>query len=485
MRLTERPENGTVAVVGSWLEQVGLIADRGREILNFTGLTRKRQTPRELSKRLLAQRGEASGLAMAHELVDALARMTDAEVAAFLEMLAADFSPDAGAINQAIERWRRDADLDSLLALAAAVEAPRQELFRRLNMAPAGTATLVEMRARLLGLLRERPHLEAVDADLKHLLASWFNRGFLRLERIDWRSPAAVLEKLIAYEAVHEITGWDDLRGRLAADRRCFAFFHPALPGEPLIFVEVALTDGLADAIGPLLDPRRSIANPTLADSAIFYSISNCQVGLRGISFGNFLIKHVVGELSAEFPRIKTFATLSPLPRLAELLRRRDLPHGFSDARIDAVIGDHADELCRRAGIANPVQALLHLLDTPAPQAEPVRRILARLALAYLVEVRDADGVLDPVAEFHLSNGARLERINPAANLSRDGLGQSHGVMVNYLYDPDRLEFNHERYIDTGEVTMSRKLAAEHAALRAAWRSASQGIPDARPPRSR
>jgi malonyl-CoA decarboxylase len=458
--------------VGSWLEQVGLIADRGREILNFAGLARKRQTPAELCKRLIAQRGEASGLALASELVDALAKMSDTEVAGFLDTLAADFSADAGAIDRAIERWRQNPDLQSQLALAASVEPPRQELFRRLNMAPAGTATLLRLRARLLGLLPERPHLRAVDADLEHLLASWFNRGFLRVEQIDWQSPAAVLEKLIAYEAVHEIESWDDLRGRLAADRRCFAFFHPALPGEPLIFVEVALTSGLADAIAPLLDQKRRIGDPKTADTAIFFSISNCQIGLRGISFGNFLIKQVVGELSAEFPAMKTFATLSPLPRLAEMLRRRDLREGFTEARFHAVIGDSADDLCRRAGVADPAQALFRLLARPDSATDPARRILTRLALAYLVELRDAGGVLDPVADFHLSNGARLERINPAANLSPNGLRQSYGVMVNYLYDPERLEFNHERYIDTGEVAMSRKLAAEHAAVRAAWRSA-------------
>jgi malonyl-CoA decarboxylase len=461
-----------VASVASWLEQVSLIADRGREILNFAGFTRKRHSPRELAKRLIAQRGEASGLALARELVEALAKMDVPELAAFLDTLATDFSADAGAIDRAIARWRRNPDLESQLALAAAVEPPRQELFRRLNMAPAGTATLVQLRTRLLSLLPERPHLQAVDADLKHLLGSWFNRGFLRLEQIDWRSPAAALEKLIAYEAVHEIKGWEDLRGRLAADRRCFGFFHPALPGEPLIFVEVALTGGLPEAIAPLIDPKRSIADPKTADTAVFYSISNCQAGLRGISFGNFLIKQVVTELSAELPAVKTFATLSPLPRLAEVLRRRDAPEGFTEGRLTALIGDDAAELCQRAGLADPVRALFQLLAAPELPTEPVRRVVRRLALAYLVELRGADGVFDPVAHFHLSNGARLERINFAANPSRDGLRQSHGVMVNYLYDPERLEFNHERYIDTGEVAMSRKVAAEYGAVRAAWRAA-------------
>jgi malonyl-CoA decarboxylase len=454
----------------SWLEHVGLIADRGREILNLSTLGRARSNPKDLSRRLLAQRGEASGLALASELVGRLSSMSPDELDAYLETLAADFSPDPKEVARAVERWRAaEDDVDSLLALAAAVEPPRQELFRRLNMAPGGTAAILRLRARLLELLPERPHLRAVDADLRHLLHSWFNRGFLRLEAIDWRSPAALLERLIPCESVHQIDSWESLRRRLEPDRRCFAFFHPALPDEPLIFVEVALTRGLTTAIAPLLDPRQPLAEPTEATTAIFYSINSCQPGLRGISFGNFLIKQVVDELSAELPSLTTFATLSPLPRFAEMLRRDD-PDGFTSARLRALLGDQTSVLCQRARTSD----LLAAVEWALPRSDLSRatvRALQRLVLAYLTEVRSGNRVLDPVAHFHLSNGAHLERIDLGADRSPKGLRESHGVMVNYVYDLDRVELNHERYVGSGIVATSRSLASERAKVQAAWRA--------------
>lgn len=455
----------------SWLEHVGLIADRGREILNLSTPGRTRSNPGDLSRRLLAQRGEASGLALASELVERLSSMSPDGLDAYLETLAADFSPDPRGVARAVERWRSaGVDVDSLLALAAAVEPPRQELFRRLNMAPGGTASILRLRARLLDLLPECPHLRAVDADLRHLLHSWFNRGFLRLEAIDWRSPAAMLERLIPCESVHRIGGWEDLRRRLGPDRRCFAFFHPALPDEPLIFVEVALTRGLATAIAPLLDPGQPPAQPTGATAAIFYSINSCQPGLRGISFGNFLIKQVVDELSAELPSLTTFATLSPLPRFADTLRC-DRPEGFTSARLRALLGDQAAALCRRAGTPDLAAAVGWALPRPDLDRAAVRA-LRRVVLAYLTEVRTGNRVLDPVAHFHLSNGAHLECIDLGADRSPKGLRESHGVMVNYVYDLDRVELNHERYVGAGVVATSRSLASERARVQAAWRAA-------------
>jgi malonyl-CoA decarboxylase len=454
----------------SWLEHVGLIAERGREVLNLTASGRARARPGDLSRRLLAQRGEASGLALASELVRRLSAMDPGELDAYLEMLAADFSPDPREVRRAVERWcSAEGDVDALLALAATVEPPRQELFRRLNMAPGGTAAILRLRARLLELLPQRPHLRAVDADLRHLLHSWFNRGFLRLEAIDWRSPAALLERLIPCESVHRIRGWEDLRRRLEPDRRCFAFFHPALPDEPLIFVEVALTRGLATAIAPLLDPGRPPAEPAQATAAIFYSINSCQPGLRGISFGNFLIKQVVDELSAELPNLTTFATLSPLPRFAETLRCSG-PEGFTAARLRALLGDQAAVLHRRAGTSDPAAAV----EWALPRADLDRataRALRRVVLAYLTEVRVGNRVLDPVAHFHLSNGAHLECIDLGADRSAKGLRESHGVMVNYVYDLDRVELNHERYVGSGVVATSRSLASERARVQAAWRA--------------
>jgi len=462
---------GTVAR-RTWLEQVGAVAERGREVLNRRGLSRRAPDLRTLCERLLAQRGEASGLALAIELVAAVERMDAAAMADFLDALAAGFSPDLRRLDQAVERWRTARDADALLGLGAAIEPPRQELFRRLNTAPGGTAALVALRGRLLDLLAERPRLRAVEADLRHLLSSWFNRGFLRLEEISWRTPAVILERLIRYEAVHEIHGWDDLRLRLAADRRCFAFFHPALPDEPLVFVEVALTRGLATAIRPLLDEDRMVADPARADTAVFYSINNCQRGLRGISFGNFLLKQVVSELSAELPGLRTFATLSPLPGFAAALDRRDDPAGFTDDRVRALIGDAAPAVCRLGGDPDPAAALWRLLAGSTPYPPAVEPVLARLALAYLLHLRHGQRVADPVAHFHLSNGARLERVQVDADRSEGGR-RSYGVMANYVYEPDSLELNHEQYVETGQLALRRGLAAEARRIGAAWRHSS------------
>ena len=450
-----------------WRDQVGSIADRGREILKLAG-SRRAPDAGELAPRPLAQRGEASGLALAQYLVGQIQAMPPEAVADFLLLLERDFGCDAAGVEEAIAAWQREPDQQALNRLRGAVEAPRQELFRRLNMAVDGTGTIVELRRALLQLLPSHPQLRAVDDDLRHLLSSWFNRGFLRLERIDWNTPAAVLEKLIRYEAVHEIDGWDDLRGRLATDRRCFAFFHPAMPDEPLIFVEVALVEGMSDAIAPLIAKDRAVGDATAADTAIFYSISNCQDGLRGISFGSFLIKQVVGELQAELPQIRTFATLSPVPGFARALRGGG-EQGFSALRMESLLGDEALRLLRRTGPEDPIAALEAAVAEGGALPAPLHKALQRLALAYLTQVRRGAGVADPVAHFHLSNGARLERIDLGADLSAKGLRQSLGVMVNYLYEPKRLEENHERYIDGGEVSMPRRLAGEAEEIARLW----------------
>src|SRR5882762_4289100 len=293
---------------------------------------------KQLAAILLSERGEASGAQVARELHHVL-RALDADARhSFRRYLAAEFQPDRAALRTAAERYLANTTAQAAAALAQAADPPRQELLRRMNMAPGGTGALIAMRSELNARLRGEPELKLLDADLQHLFASWFNRGFLELRRIDWQSPAAVLEKLIAYEAVHAIKGWDDLRRRLAPDRRCFAFFHPALPGEPLIFVEVALVQGLATAVQPLLsqdtDEAAARAQAGRADTAIFYSISNCQDGLRGISFGNFLIKQVVDELKAEFPQLKRFSTLSPVPGFRRWLGQRLANGGDPDAAL-------------------------------------------------------------------------------------------------------------------------------------------------------
>jgi malonyl-CoA decarboxylase len=456
----------------SWLEHVTLVAERGRAMLGRApGGTNSTANLAATCERLIARRGEASGLALATDVVRVLERMNSADDAAFLEVLAGSFSARPEAVEAAVARWQAEPSDDSVIALADATEAPRQELFRRLNMVGGGAAALVKLRGRLLALLPARPHLRGVDADLRHLLSSWFNGGFLRLEQISWGTPAATLERLIAYEAVHEIHGWDDLRLRLAADRRCFAFFHPLLPGEPLIFVEIALTRDLPSAIAPLLGVQRPITEAREAHTAVFYSISDCQPGLRGISFGNFLIKQVVRELSAELPALRTFATLSPVPSLAKAVADQADADAFTAERLRALSAGHHNELRRLASSDDELQALSRLLTAPGPHDPVVARLAGRLALAHLLHVKVRGHSADSVGHFHLSNGARLERINPNGDLSPRG-GQSHGVMVNYVYEPQRLELNHERYVRSGHVATAASLSGEVKAIDAVWSKA-------------
>jgi malonyl-CoA decarboxylase len=395
---------------------------------------------------LLSERGEVSGVALARDALAAYRDLADAALPYFFDLLATEFAPDAQELERACDEYRAQPSDHTLSRLQRAVEAPRQELFRRLNMG-GGTATLVAMRRQLLSALKSRPEWQCVDADLAHLFGSWFNRGFLTLQRIDWRTPAIILEKLIKYEAVHEITGWKDLHRRLEADRRCFAFFHPALPEEPLIFIEVALTRGMSDAVQPLLDLDSPIDDPGNADTAIFYSITNCQEGLRGISFGNLLIKQVAQQLGREFPRIKTFATLSPIPGFRRWL-----------AGVTAQLAASAAGSAVLADIARCDEADWHEHGNP----ETVRDALMPLCAYYLIHARKDMEPADPVARFHLGNGARLERLNWLADTSKSGMQRSAGMMVNYLYRLDEVEENHEIYVKQHRVVAShalRKLA--------------------------
>jgi malonyl-CoA decarboxylase len=400
-------------------------------------------------RRLLSVRGEANSPALAAAIVERLAAQDEAERSRFFARLARDFSPEPKAVLAAAQAYVNAPDAGHLIELTRLAEPPRQELFRRLNRAPGGTAAIVRLRRALLDRLPKNPALAAVEADLFHLLSSWFNPGFLEMRRVDWNSPAQLLEQIIRHEAVHEIDGWDDLRRRLRPDRRCFAFFHPQLPDEPLIFVEVALVPEMAGAIGPLIDKR---AQPLAADqfkAAVFYSISNCQPGLRGVSLGNFLIKRVAEQLKRELPQLKTFCTLSPMPGFMAWLTKakpESLPPRAQRAH---------DEL--HAACGEDFSALTH---APRLVALPgsAHHALWRLAAHYLAEVSPLPQG-DPVARFHLDNGARLERLNAQANLSPKGLKQSAGLMVNYLYDLARIERHHDRFAH-GEVVASRAVSA-------------------------
>ncbi len=408
-------------------------------------------------RRLLSERGSANSSVIASGLVEHFGRLTEARQLEFFDHLARDFSPAPEQVLACAQAYAAQPTAENLMRLTQAAEPPRQELFRRINRAPGGTATIVAMRRTLLQSLRQRPELRALEADFLHLLSSWFNPGFLEMQKVDWGSPARLLERLIEHEAVHAIDGWQDLRRRLAPDRRCFAFFHPQLPDEPLIFVEVALLHEMPAGIAPLLDKRSAPLRPEQFKVAAFYSISNCQPGLRGVSLGNFLIKRVAEQLEIELPQLKTFCTLSPIPGFSAWLAAtthfdqlgltpRTANTRLPEARalvLEALQGDIA-------GLASA--ALLRAM-TPKAQAA-----LLRLAATYLMQCSTRTGG-DPVARFHLANGARLERINALADLSRKGIKQSCGLMVNYLYDLQRIEANHEKFIH-GEVPHARAVAA-------------------------
>lgn len=391
---------------------------------------------------LLESDGEASSITLASRALNLYSRLDDAGKLRFFERLTAEFSADPEQVDQAYASYRESRDNRDLQALFDTCEPSRQEILRRLNLTSDGTHELVRMREDLLGLLPDHPELLALNADFSHLFASWFNRGFLVLRRIDWNTPAAILERIIRYEAVHEIHDWDDLRRRLdARDRRCFAFFHPAIGDEPLIFVEVALHKGLPDQIQAILDlSRYDIDDPEAADTAAFFGISNCQTGLRGISFGNFLIKQVVQELKQELPNLRHFVTLSPVPGFQQWLTSM-----LQDS-------DRLDDDARET---------LKLLDTPdwhtdTSRAERIREIIKPLAAHYLLKEKNRHGLpLNPVARFHLGNGAELHRINWLGDTSRKGMQQSAGLMVNYLYVLEDIERNHEQYITHGTVACS------------------------------
>lgn len=428
---------GTMTSLGRTL---GSVVDVGRELL---ARRRKSQpTPEQLHsasvlasvcKDLLEHRGEASGLALASEIVVALQQLSDDARMEFFTCLAEDFDVDSAEILAAAESYRDNPGLDQLTTLNHAVEAPRQKLFRRLNTAPNGTRALVTMRGHLLKVLAENPQFKGIDSDLRHLFISWFNKGFLELRRIDWSSPASVLEKIIDYEAVHEINGWDDLRSRLREDRRCFAFFHPALHDDPLVFVEIALTAGVPDSLAPLLVQEREPTADDHYNTVVFYSISNCHPGLASVSFGNFLIKSVVQELRKEFSGLKTFVTLSPVPGFRRWLLKSDLEGLVPEEMIEKI----------RQPVGRVVGADVHSQ-------------LQKLCAHYLLEVKSGSLPRDSVARFHLGNGAKLHQLNAAADLSAKGLKQSAGIMVNYLYDLPRIEENHDAYFDEGKVAVSK-----------------------------
>jgi len=427
-------------------ELLQTISDRGRALLNRE---RRGQDPIrsesliELCEDLLSGRGEASGVALAREILTRYAELRTGPRVAFFEALTQRFGIDPERMAKAIAAWTAAPDVAAAREVHAASEPRRQELFRRLNLAPGGTAALVRMREQLMDALGHRDDLGAVDEDFVHLFSSWFNRGFLVLRRIDWSTPAIVLEKIIRYEAVHAIHDWNDLRRRIdPQDRRCYAFFHPALNDDPLIFVEVALTRDIPGAIAPILAPEREVSDPDRARTAVFYSISNCQRGLAGVSFGNFLIKQVVEDICRDLPKLNTFVTLSPVASFASWLARERADENY----IALSAGD------RQAFAA---------LDTPdwwrnEEMAAALKEPMLRAAAWYFLRAKNKRGLpADAVARFHLGNGARLERLNWLGDTSERAMKQAHGFMVNYLYDLDDIEKNHEAFAENRTVVAS------------------------------
>lgn len=421
-----------------------------------------------LCHHLLSERGEASQTVLAQEIVKQYLAMSAVERQQFFQMLSRKFGPNESIILQAVEAYKRAPTAAHLAALSVAVEPPRQELLRRINTALGGTEALVALRGHLLEFF-DGVNFQSLDSDLKHLFRSWFNRGFLRMQRITWQTSALILEKLIRYESVHEINGWPDLRRRLEADRRCYAFFHPALVDEPIIFVEVALSNGLTADLGTLLDIHAPVLAIEQADTAIFYSINNCLKGLRGIAFGSFLIKQVVTDLATELSNIRTYATLSPIPNLARALQDHN-GDGFNPNRLGRLLSDYAETFANANGKRDPVDAFFALLQQPLQNQEILARPLERIALAYLTQCRRNGKLYDPVALFHLSNGARLHRIHAFGNLRPYGLRASFGLTVNYLYVPTELEENHERFVREGEIPMSDDLQREYKKIIDAWK---------------
>lgn len=403
--------------------------------------------------------GEVSSRLRAVDLARAYLGLNGAGRERFLRLLAQDYDTDDDEVGAAIaslsevetvaERRRAERRLREALVPS------RVRLLTEFNGLDQGVKFLVDLRADLLPLSRSGGEMKALDNDLKELLTSWFDVGFLDLKRITWDSPASLLEKLIDYEAVHEIRSWADLKNRLDSDRRCYAFLHPGLPGEPLIFVEVALVNGMADNVQGLLDPEAPQLDPEQADTAVFYSISNCQKGLAGVNFGNFLIKQVVDALVHDLPGLRTFATLSPLPDFRDWLHER-LDEQGDDAT--AILSrQEAEEIRALAGEDNAGDAVRALLDRSDwhlddDVANTLRAPLMRYCARYLLAARRGDRARDRVAHFHLSNGARVERINWLGDTSGKGLRQSAGIMVNYRYKLDDIEANHEAYTGDGRV---------------------------------
>ena len=396
---------------------------------NFFSDTKTSITTKEFIDNVASAKGEVSALGYAELLMQHCEQLNEKELIKFFKLIRDNFEITSEELFRATEKYKLEKNSENLIQLMKVSEPKRREIFRRCNGISRGTIRLVNLRKRLLALLNKNPQLKAVDYDLVYLFKNWFNRGFLILRPINWETPAHILEKIIAYEAVHEINSWDELRSRLAPkDRRCFAFFHPAMQDEPIIFVEVALMKDVPSKIEDVLKEKRDIFEPEETSVAVFYSISNCQKGLAGISFGNFLIKQVANDLNLEFKNLNKFITLSPVPGLRKWISNK---YPKFDINLEK--------------FKKPEQ-FLKVHDT----------MMGYVGNYFLNSDRPDKMPNDPVARFHLGNGASLEQINYLGDVSLNGIKLSAGLMVNYLYDLDKVEQNHEQYISEKKINVSK-----------------------------
>ena len=400
-----------------------------KKSFNFFSDKKKILSTKDFIDNVALAKGEVSALGYAEFLMQHCEKLDEKELIIFFNLMRENFDISSLELSQAVDEYKVNSNSENLITLMKFSEPKRREIFRRCNGISRGTIRLVNLRKRLLGILKKNPELKAVDYDLVYLLKNWFNRGFLILRPINWETPAHILEKIIAYEAVHEINSWDELRLRLAPkDRRCFAFFHPAMQDEPIIFVEVALMKNIPSKIQDVLEEKRDFLEPDEANVAVFYSISNCQKGLSGISFGNFLIKQVANDLKFEFDSIKKFVTLSPVPGLRNWIKNK-----------------------------KPKFEMILEKFKKSEQFLKVEPSLMNCAGNYFLNSDRSDGMPnDPVARFHLGNGASLEQINYLGDTSLNGLNLSGGLMVNYLYDLDKVEENHEAYTSENKLNISK-----------------------------
>lgn len=449
-----------------WVNRlIDSVTAKGKELLHAEDPARTggQYSLQEDCLALLSYRGDATALAMASQVLGRYAAATTEEKITFFRFLAEDLSPDFSKLAALAESLQTEIDPKTYRQLLSTLHGGRQTLFELLNIPGIGTPALVRMRTDLLSLIPEHPEFATTDLDMKTTLETWFNRGFLEFREINWRTPANVLEKLISYEAVHEIQDWADLKRRLSGDRSCYAFFHPALPDEPLIFVQVGFTAAISERIDPFLNHAQPVTDTEEANTAIFYSISNCQDGLRGISFGNFLIKQVVQHIQKEKPQIKHFSTLSPIPGLSRAISKGYL----SEEALQKIAGPLLPSIQKRYAELSLTDLLTERCERLDESHADTVSFLNELGLYYLTELKRGTEPYDPVARFHLSNGASIYRINPFGNRKSYGMTSSAGLMVNYLYDLERVEINHEQFKKNGTIDVHRQLKKNQKRLQA------------------